>query len=113
MAPYKEKEIEKKYFTISEVAEMFDVTASLIRFWETEFDTLKPQKNKKGNRQYTNKDIEQLRIIYTLVKENGYTLAGAKEKIKLNPNKVKEEIDVLASLQKVRNFLVELKNHLD
>ena len=80
--PYKEKEIEKKYYTIGEVAEMFGVANSLIRFWEKEFDIINPKKNKKGNRRYTKDVIENIKLVYHLVKEKGYTLPGAKEIIK-------------------------------
>ena len=80
--PYKEKEIEKKYYTIGEVAEMFAVANSLIRFWEKEFDIINPKKNKKGNRRYTKDVIENIKLVYHLVKEKGYTLPGAKEIIK-------------------------------
>jgi DNA-binding transcriptional MerR regulator len=111
--PYKEKDIEKKYFSIGEVADMFKVAPSLIRFWESEFDTIQPQKNKKGNRQFTKEDIEQFRIIYSLVKEKGYTLAGAKELLKKDKQKVKNTTEILESLKKVRAFLVELKKQLD
>jgi DNA-binding transcriptional MerR regulator len=82
--PYKEKEITKMYHSISEVADMFDVNTSLIRFWEKEFDILQPKKNRKGNRLFTNKDIENLHLIFHLVKERGFTLEGAKNKLKTN-----------------------------
>ena len=75
------RRIEKIYYTIGEVAELFEVNQSLIRFWEKEFDILKPQKNKKGNRLFTKNDLDNLRLIYHLVKERGYTLQGAKEKL--------------------------------
>lgn len=104
--------IEKLYYTIGEVAELFEVNASLIRFWENEFDSLKPQKNKKGNRLFTKEDINTLRIIYHLVKEKGYTLQGAREKMKLNREDVEKQVEVIGSLQKIRNFLVQLKNDL-
>src|SRR6185503_11931367 len=80
--PYKEKEIEKIYYTIGEVAEMFQVNTSHIRFWSNEFDVIKPSTNKKGNRLYTQSDIENLRKIYHLVKEKGFTLKGAKVELK-------------------------------
>ncbi len=76
--PYKEKKIEKLFYPIGEVAQMFDVSVSSIRYWEKEFDILKPKKNKKGNRMFTKKDVENLRIIYHLTKERGFTLEGAK-----------------------------------
>jgi len=80
--PYKEKEIEKIYYTIGEVADMFQVNTSHIRFWSNEFDVIKPSTNKKGNRLYTQSDIENLRKIYHLVKEKGFTLKGAKVELK-------------------------------
>ena len=79
---YKEHEIEKLYYSIGEVAQMFGVSNSLIRFWETEFTILKPRKNAKGNRLFTKKDIENLKIIYHLVKEKGFTLEGARKRLK-------------------------------
>ena len=110
--PYKEKEIEKRYFTIGEVAEQFKVATSLIRFWESEFSILNPKKNRKGNRQFTKQDIEKLTLIYHLVKERGFTLQGAKEMLKKNPDELQDNIDVITSLKEVRTFLVELKEHL-
>ena len=111
--PYKEKEIEKQYYTIGEVAAMFDVAASLIRFWETEFEQLKPKKNKKGNRQYTKQDIETLRTVYHLVKERGYTIQGAKDVMKNKSVQTKDKIEMIDSLEKVRSFLVGIKNQLN
>ena len=82
--PYKKPVIEKIYYSISEVAEMFSLNASHIRFWENEFDSVKPKRNAKGNRLFTNKDIDELRLIYYFVKEKGLTLDGAKKKLKEN-----------------------------
>ena len=110
--PYKEKTIEKKYFAIGEVAEMFDVAPSLIRFWESEFEIIAPKKNRKGNRQFTREDIENVRLIYHLVKEKGFTLQGAKEMLKKDSGKIRNELDMIDSLQKVRTFLVELRKQL-
>lgn len=110
--PYIEKEIEKIYFTIGEVAEKFDVATSLIRFWESEFSILHPKKNKKGNRQYTKADIEKLKLIYHLVKERGFTLNGAKEMLKKNPEELQSKMDAIESLKKVRQFLLELKERM-
>ncbi len=104
--------IEKIYYTIGEVAELFEVNASLIRFWEKEFDFLSPQKNKKGNRLFTKEDINKIRIIYHLVKEKGYTLQGAREKIKRNREDVEKQVEVIDSLQRIKSFLLELKNDL-
>lgn len=107
--PYKEKVIEKSYFTIGEVADMFNVSTSLVRFWEQEFDILQPKKNKKGNRLFTRKDLDNLKIIYHLVKERGYTLKGAKEKLKSQETTVSKELQVIESLQRLKSFLIELK----
>jgi DNA-binding transcriptional MerR regulator len=113
LMPYKEKEIEKQYYTIGEVAAMFDVAASLIRFWETEFEQLRPKKNKKGNRQYTKQDIETLRTVYHLVKERGYTIQGAKDVMKNKSVQTKDKMEIIDSLEKVRSFLVGIKNNLN
>jgi len=103
---------EKIYYSISEVATMFSVNASLIRFWEKEFDIIKPYKNKKGNRLFTKEDIDNLHIIYHLVKERGYTLQGAKDKLNENKTDVIDNHELIKSLQKVKSFLIELKNQL-
>lgn len=110
--PYKEKEIEKKYYSIGEVASILDVSTSLIRFWESEFDIIRPKKNRKGNRQFTKDDIENVKLIYHLVKEKGYTLQGAKEIIKNKNHQVKDNIEVIESLKRIREFLVEIRNTL-
>lgn len=110
--PYKEKEIEKKYFTIGEVAEELDVATSLIRFWEGEFDIIKPKKNRKGNRQFTKEDIKNVKLIYYLVKQKGYTLQGARDFIKNDADAALDKIELMESLKKVRSFLVNLKNEL-
>jgi len=107
--PYKEKVIEKKYFSIGEVAEMLDVATSLIRFWESEFDIIKPKKNRKGNRQFTREDIDNVKLIYHLVKEKGYTLQGAKDLIKNGNDSLKEKIEIIDSLRKVKGFLKEIR----
>jgi DNA-binding transcriptional MerR regulator len=110
--PYKETEQTKLYYTIGEVSQLFKVNASLIRFWEKEFEVLKPKKNKKGNRLFTQEDVENLRIIYHLVKERGFTLQGAKSKLRENKTDVVNNTELYDSLTKVRNFLVELKEQL-
>jgi DNA-binding transcriptional MerR regulator len=110
--PYKEKDISKLYYSISEVAAMFDVNASLIRFWEKEFDIIKPRKNKKGNRLFTQKDIDNFHVIFHLVKERGYTLEGAKKKLRSNRDETIDHADIVARLKNVRGFLVELKDQL-
>jgi DNA-binding transcriptional MerR regulator len=108
-----EKEnIQKKYYTIGEVADMLNVKPSLIRFWETEFTQLSPRKNRKGNRTYTEEDIATLRTIYYLVKERKYTLKGAQDKLKQNPKDIEYEQRTRETLLKVRGFLAELKEYL-
>lgn len=111
--PYKSKPIEKSYYSIGEVAELLGVSQSLIRFWETEFEQLQPKKNRKGNRMYTPANIEQLRTIYHLVKERGYTLKGAREMLKSKAPVVDKQLAVRESLLKIRAFLTELKSDLD
>ena len=109
---YKDKEIKKLYYTIGEVAKMFDVSTSLIRFWEGEFSILKPKKNRKGNRLFTQKDLDNLHLIYHLVKERGYTLDGAKRKIRENKEDTVNNFEVVKSLKKVREFLVQYRDSL-
>ncbi len=109
---YKEKEIEKLYYSIGEVAELFNVAPSLIRFWESEFDIIKPKKNRKGNRQFTKEDIDNVRTIYHLVKEKGFTLNGAKDMLKNDVQGVKDKMEMIESLKKVRKFLTDLSKEL-
>jgi DNA-binding transcriptional MerR regulator len=109
---YKEKEIEKLYYSIGEVAEIFNVAPSLIRFWESEFEIIKPKKNRKGNRQFTKEDIDNVRTIYHLVKEKGFTLQGAKEMLRNDTQAVRDKMEMLDSLRNVRKFLVELREKL-
>jgi DNA-binding transcriptional MerR regulator len=102
----------KLYYTIGEVSKLFDVNTSLIRFWEKEFDILQPKKNKKGNRLFTQKDVDNLQIIYHLVKERGYKLDGAKKKLKENKEDTMNEMEMISSLKKIRSFLVSLKEEM-
>ncbi len=108
--PYKEREIEKKYFSISEVAKQFDVAPSLIRYWESEFDMLKPRKDKKGNRRFTKDDIKKLKYIYHLVKEKGYTLQGAKEVIKSGKKTDFDKVAAVQNLQGLKDFLIKIRD---
>lgn len=104
---------EKLFYSITEVADQFKVNASLIRFWEKEFDFLKPRKTAKGNRTYTKKDIENIRLVYHLVKEKGFTLQGAKEKLKQKPaQEINKNLEAIESLNKLKSFLLELKSQL-
>lgn len=110
--PYKEREINKLYYTMGEVTQMFGVNASQIRFYEREFDIIQPKKNKKGNRLFTPEDIENFKIIFNLVKNKGYTLQGARDYLKTNKSQAKENQRVIDSLEKLKQFLVEVKERL-
>jgi DNA-binding transcriptional MerR regulator len=110
--PYKEKETVKLYYSIGEVAKMFKVNPSLIRFWEKEFDIIKPQKNKKGNRMFTQEDVDNFHIIFHLVKERGFTLQGAREKLRNNKDETVTNIEMVRSLTRIREFLINLKKEL-
>ena len=105
---------DKLYYSISEVAEMFNVNASLIRFWEKEFPNfIKPRKNRNGRRMFTWKDIENIRRIYMLTKEKGFTLSGAKNNLNVRKTSIDKESQVLDILTKVKSFLVEIKSELN
>lgn len=110
--PYKEKKIEKLYYSIGEVADMFKVNTSLIRYWEKEFDIIKPKKNKKGNRFFTQADIENFHLIFHLVKERGMTLKGAKQKLKENKEDTENNFTVVSRLQEIKDLLLEIKDAL-
>lgn len=97
---------------MGEVSEMFDVNPSLIRFWEQKFDILKPHKNKKGNRMFTPEDVENLKIIYHLVKEKGMTLAGAEKRLKENREGVVKNLEIIDKLQGIKSLLLEIKQEL-
>ena len=103
---------EKRYYKIGEVAKAFAVNASLIRFWEKEFDSINPKKNAKGNRLFTSEDIVQFKLIYHLVKERGFTLEGAKQKIKKNPESTLNSHELITRLEGVKAVLLEIKNQL-
>lgn len=110
--PYKEREIEKRYYTMGEVTEMFGVNASQIRFYEKEFDVLQPKKNKKGNRLFTNEDIENLKVIFHLVDDKGFTLKGAKEHMKKSGGEEKDTQRIIESLEKLKTFLLKLNDEI-
>jgi DNA-binding transcriptional MerR regulator len=102
----------KIYYSIGEVSDMLNVNTSLIRFWEKEFDILKPKKNKKGNRQFTKEDVKNYFLIYYLVKERGYTLNGAKEVLKTSISEVKNQKEIVDKMTKIKSFLLNLKQQL-
>lgn len=103
---------DKVYFSIGEIAQELNVNTSLIRFWEKEFEILKPKKNKKGNRLFTRDDRKNLHLIFHLVKEKGYTLQGAKDRIRGDRQKVTSETELINSLTRVKNFLLQIKEEL-
>jgi DNA-binding transcriptional MerR regulator len=103
---------EKRYYGIGEVAKAFGVNASLIRFWEKEFDALKPKKNAKGNRKFTPEDIKNLKFIYHLVKERGFTLEGAKTHLKEEKQKTLTNFEIISKLEGVKEQLIKIKEQL-
>ena len=104
--------MEKLLYSMGEVTEMFDVNASLIRYWESKFDCIKPHKNKKGNRMFTPSDIENFKLIYHLVKEKGMTLEGANNAMKRRGKSVKRDVSILERLQNIRAMLIEVRESL-
>lgn len=110
--PYKEREINKLYYTMGEVTTLFGVNASQIRFYEREFDIIQPKKNKKGNRLFTPDDIANLKIIFNLVKDKGYTLQGARDYLRNNKNEARENQRVVDSLERLKAFLLEVRDSL-
>jgi DNA-binding transcriptional MerR regulator len=103
---------DKIYFSIGEIAEAFDVNASLIRFWDKEFDILKPKKNAKGNRMFTQEDVKNLQLIYHLVKERGFTLEGAKTHLKEGQKKTLDKFEIVSKLESVKAQLLSIKNSI-
>jgi len=103
---------QKLYYSIGEIAEAFGVNASLIRFWDKEFDILKPKKNAKGNRMFTPEDIKNLKLIYHLVKERGFTLEGAKTYLKENQRKALDKFEIISKLEAIKAELLAIKNNL-
>jgi DNA-binding transcriptional MerR regulator len=103
---------EKRYYKIGEVATAFNVNTSLIRFWEKEFDIIKPKKNAKGNRLFTPEDIKNFKLIFNLVKERGFTLEGAKQKLKKNPESIFSNHEIITRLEAVKAELIQIKNQL-
>ena len=106
-------EFTKRYYSIGEVADMFpELTTSKIRFWESNFTTIKPQKDNSGNRRFTKKDIDSLRIVYHLVQDKGYTLDGAKREIHENSKEYEQKIDVIDTLTDIKQMLLKLKDEI-
>ncbi len=103
---------DKRYYSIGEVANAFNVNTSLIRFWEKEFDVLKPKKNAKGNRKFTPQDISNLKLIYHLVKERGFTLEGAKTHLKEEKKQTLNNFQIISKLENIKNQLEKIKKQL-
>jgi DNA-binding transcriptional MerR regulator len=110
--PYKEKKVEKLFYSIGEVAEMLNVPVSTVRFWENEFDVLKPRKNKKGNRLFTAPDIKNLKIIHHLVKEKGMTLAGVKKQLSAKWEETDYKYEISQSLKEIKGMLLDLRDSI-
>ncbi|MGV6829560.1 MAG: MerR family transcriptional regulator [Flavobacteriales bacterium] len=102
----------KRYYSIGEVAKAFSVKTSLIRFWEKEFDVLQPKKNAKGNRKFTPQDIQNLELIYYLVKDRGFTLEGAKNHLKEKKQKTLDHFSIIKNLKSVKEELLKIKDQL-
>ena len=111
--PYKEKPVEKLFYTIGEVAEMLNLPVSTIRYWENEFEILKPGKNKKGNRLFMPDDLKNLKIIHHLLKEKGMTMAGARKQLAAKWEDTEYRHELRQSLTGVRELLIELRDSID
>ncbi|MBL0014273.1 MAG: MerR family transcriptional regulator [Flavobacterium sp.] len=103
---------DKRYYSIGELAKAFDVNASLLRFWDKEFDILKPRKNAKGNRMFTPEDVKNIQLIYHLVKERGFTLEGAKIHLKEGQKKTLDKYEIISKLEGIKNQLLAIKGDL-
>ncbi len=102
----------KRYYSIGELSKAFDVNPSLIRFWDKEFDILQPKKNAKGNRMFTPEDVKNLKLIYHLVKERGFTLDGARTHLKEGQKKTLDKYEIISKLETIRTQLTNIKNQL-
>lgn len=103
---------DKIYYSISELSEHFGVAQSLLRYWEKEFDKINPKRNKKGTRFYSKQDVEQIKLVYHLVKEQGHTLEGARQKLKHSKKKVEVRVEVKDRLEKIKADLIALRDQL-
>lgn len=112
MALKKDKNL-KLFYSISEVAQMFDVNESTLRFWEKEFDIIHPRKTEKGTRYYKQEDIDAVRLVYHLVKERGLTLAGARQKLKNNKEATVRQEEIINRLKQIKEELTQIKKAFD
>ncbi|MDM8001471.1 MAG: MerR family transcriptional regulator [Bacteroidota bacterium] len=111
--PYREKKVEKLFYQIGEVSEMFSEPVSTIRFWEKEFDILKPKKNNKGNRLFMQEDIKNLKLIHHLLRERGMTLDGAKKYLRNNRDDADYRLEIADTLRNIRAMLVEIRDEIN
>ncbi|MRR20372.1 MerR family transcriptional regulator [bacterium] len=111
--PYREKKVEKLFYQIGEVSEMFSEPVSTIRFWEREFDILKPKKNNKGNRLFMQDDIKNLKLIHHLLRERGMTIEGAKKYLKNNRDDADYRLEIADTLRNIRAMLVEIRDEIN
>ena len=111
--PYREKKVEKLFYQIGEVSEMFSEPVSTIRFWEREFDILKPKKNNKGNRLFMQDDIKNLKLIHHLLRERGMTLDGARKYLKINRDDADYRLEIADTLRSIRAMLVEIRDEIN
>ncbi len=107
-----EEENQKHYYSIGEVSELLNVPPSTLRYWEKEFDILKPKKNAKGDRLFTRSDLQHIKLIYLLVKEKGYTIDGAKAQLKNKLSAEQKKLQIVERLKHVRSFLADIKEAL-
>lgn len=111
--PYREKKVEKLFYQIGEVSEMFSEPVSTIRFWEKEFDILKPKKNNKGNRLFMQEDIKNLKLIHHLLRERGMTMEGAKKYLRNNRDDADFRLEIADTLRNIRAMLVEIRDEIN
>jgi DNA-binding transcriptional MerR regulator len=111
--PYREKKVEKLYYQIGEVAAMFSEPVSTIRFWEKEFDLLKPKKNNKGNRLFMQEDIKNLKLIHHLLREKGMTIDGAIKYLNYNREEADYRLEIADSLRNIREMLLEIRDEIN
>jgi len=110
--PYREKKVEKLYYQIGEVSEMFSEPVSTIRFWENEFEILRPKKNNKGNRLFMQEDIRNLKLIHHLLREKGMTIDGARKYLKNNRSDADYRQEIADTLRNIREILLDIKDEI-
>ena len=112
MPPYKEKKIEKLFYSTGETAKILNVNITVIRYWEKEFDIIKPRKNNKGNRLFSKKDLENLKMIHHLLKNKGFTIKGAKKTLQSKKNDLQKNVFLKEKLLELKKFLISIRDSL-